>query len=166
MQLATVPLAAHHDRAGFACGNPRLDAYLHRQAGQDTRRDVTNAFVYEGDPRSIVLGYYTLSMTGIEYTSLPERLTGKLPRYELLPGALLGRLAVSRSAQGQGVGTLLLLDAVRRIAQASSDIAAFAVVVDAIDDRAATFYRGFQFEPLHDEPDRLILPLALARKYI
>ena len=166
MSLVTVPLAAYHDRVGFTSGNPTLDIYFQRQAGQDTRRDITNPFVYEGTPTSVVVGYYTLSMTGIGFESMPTRLTRKLPYYGSLPAALLGRLAVAQVAQGHGVGKLLLLDAVRRIAQASIDIAAFAVVVDAIDDRAAAFYRRFQFEPLLDDQNRFILPLAVARKYL
>jgi hypothetical protein len=166
MSLVTVRLAAHHDRPAFTCGNRSLDLYIQRQAGQDIRRDVAQVFVHEGEPSSTILGYYTLSMSGVDIEMISKQTAGKLPRYDVVPAALLGRLAVSMDAQGRGMGKLLLLDAVRRIAELSANIGTFAVVVDAIDERAAVFYRRFQFEPLLDQPSRLLLPLAVARKYI
>jgi ribosomal protein S18 acetylase RimI-like enzyme len=79
-----------------------------------------------------------------------------------VPAALIGRLARDTRVRGQGVGELLVADAVRRILGASRSLAVFAIVVDAKDDRAATFYEGFGFRrfPLH--PGRLFLPVSVA----
>src|ERR1700693_1638983 len=103
-------LGPAHDRGGFSCGVPALDTYLQKQAGQDVRRHVAVAFVATSDGKTIA-GYYTLSQYSVELGVLPEELAGKLPRYPLVPATLIGRLAVSAAFRGQGVGELLLMDA-------------------------------------------------------
>jgi len=98
-------LRSEHDRADFSCGNASLDRYLKEQAGQDLRRACATAFVLvpkRGD--SSILGYYTLSSYGIDVGDLPADVAKKLPRYPLIPATLLGRLAVDRRYQGQGIG--------------------------------------------------------------
>jgi len=111
--LVIEPLAGHHDRAAFSCGIPELDRYLERQAGQDMRRRVAQVFVLTAEGANRVLGFYTLSAVSIDLGSLPEHLARKLPRHPI-PGALIGRLAVDRSAGGRGLGRMLLADAVKR----------------------------------------------------
>ena len=154
------PLGRKHDRSAFSCGDPSLDHYLKEMAGQDARRLVAAPFVAvaANDPRPI-LGYYTLSAFGVDPGSLPAAVARKLPAYPLMPATLLGRLAVDQRYRGQGIGEFLLLDALHRSYVQSSQIAAIAVIVDAIDDRAARFYRHFNFIPLPDRPDRLFLPM-------
>src|ERR1700731_1222371 len=91
-----------HDRSDFSCGNVSLDRYLKEQAGQDLRRACAYCFVLapkRGD--TSILGYYTLSSYGIDVGELPADVAKKLPRYPLIPAALLGRLAVDRRYQGQ-----------------------------------------------------------------
>jgi predicted N-acetyltransferase YhbS len=83
----------------------------------------------------------------------------KLPRYGQLPVTLLGRLAVDRTAKGQGVGEFLLIDALRRCLEAAQQIGAMAVIVDAKDPQAESFYRHFDFLPFQVTPLRLFLPL-------
>ncbi|WDU57855.1 GNAT family N-acetyltransferase [Pseudemcibacter aquimaris] len=153
------PLDKHHNRAAFSCGNEALDRYLQKQASQDIKRNVSRVFILSeaGSPET-VLGFYTLSALSIDVETLPETIKRKLPRHPL-PAALLGRLAVSDSAHGTGIGKLLLADAIKRTMGIQGDMAIYAMVVDAIDDKAVTYYTKFGFTAFEDNPDRLFLPL-------
>lgn len=159
-QLRFEPLAPRHDRAAFSCGNDSLDRYLKEQAGQDARRRVAAPFVLvsPGDLKTI-LGYYTLSAFGIEPGELPPAVARKLPAHSLLPATLIGRLAVDGRHRGQGLGELLLVDALKRALTQSEQIGATSVVVDAIDDRAARFYEHFGFMAFPSRRHRLFLPM-------
>jgi GNAT superfamily N-acetyltransferase len=157
--LVVEPLAAHHDRAAFACGEPALDDYLRRQAAQDVRRRIAQVFVAVGAAPEVVLGYYTLSAASYDKAELPPALAKRLPHYPV-PAAILGRLAVARAQQGRGFGERLLLDAVHRVVRASQALAVHAVVVDAMSEGAAAFYARYGFRPFMSMPRRLFLPLA------
>ena len=158
-RLVVEPLHRRHERKSFNCGLPELDRYLARQAGQDTRRRIARVFVFTANDADTVLGFYTLSALPIDLSSLPEELSRKLPRHPV-PCVLLGRLAVDASMHGQGVGRLLLADAVERVAAASETVAMHAMIVDAATKAAKRFYEGFGFTPLRDAPMRLFLPLG------
>src|SRR5262245_15188449 len=108
------PLGQQHDRAAFVCGSELLDRYLRHQASQDVRRHLAVVFILRTVDSPIVVGYYTLSMSAIEPTSLPAELIPRLPRYPVLPAALIGRLAVDQRYQGQRHSERLLLDALYR----------------------------------------------------
>lgn len=153
------PLGRHHDRAAFSCGAPELDHYLQRQASQDMRRNVAAVFVLQDLEEGRLAGYYTLSATAIGLTELPDELARRLPRYPDLPAVLLGRLALDTRYQGQGLGEMLLMDALARTLTHSQQIAALAVIVDAKDEAAERFYRRYGFEQLVDQPRRLFLPM-------
>lgn len=159
MDLRILPLDREHDRKSFRCGEPSLDEYLRRYAGQDIRRRVNRVFVAVPveAPREIV-AYYSLSAGSLDADALPEAYRRRLPRYPV-PVVLLGRLAVATIHQGQGVGAVLLADALRRVAGASRVMAVYAVVVDALDERAADFYRKLGFIELPSRPGTLFLPL-------
>jgi GNAT superfamily N-acetyltransferase len=157
------PLGPSHDRATFHSGVSELDRYLHEQAGQDARRRTATPFVIADGARSII-GYSTLSAYTVRPHELPEAVARKLPRYPLLPATLLGRLAVSRSHQGQNLGRLLLIDALRRSLRNTSEVASVGVVVDALDDRARAFYMHHEFERLSDHPNRLFIAMAAIEK--
>jgi ribosomal protein S18 acetylase RimI-like enzyme len=149
-------LAAHHDRLSFSCGVDALDRYLHAQAGQDVRRRVSNCFVAVSSERTIA-GYYTLAATGVPLNDLPLEYAKRLPRYPIVPAALVGRLAVDIRFAGKGLGSMLLYDAMARAADAAP--AVFAVIVDAKDDRAAKFYQRFGFRAFASRPMTLYYPL-------
>ena len=159
--LVIEPLARRHERAGFSCGLPELDRYLARQAGQDVRRRIARVFVCTAGDGDAVLGFYTLSALAVDLASLPADLSRKLPRHSV-PCALIGRLAVDRSAQGRGLGRLLLADALKRVVAAGETVAMHALIVDAANDGAKRFYERFGFAPLTDHPLRLFLPLGHA----
>ena len=160
-RLVVEPLGRRHDRVAFSCGLPELDRYLARQAGQDVRRRIARVFVCTAGDADTVLGFYTLSALSIDLGSLPEDLSRKLPRHQV-PCVLLGRLAVDASVHGQGLGRMLLADAVKRVVAASEAVAMHAMIVDAANDDAKRFYEGFGFAPLRDDPMRLFLPLGHA----
>jgi GNAT superfamily N-acetyltransferase len=157
--LVIEPLDSGHDRNSFHCGVISLDDYIRKQARQDVKRRISRVFVAIEESRpSIILGYYTLSTLAIDLNALPQALARKLPRHPL-PAALIGRLAVSQDAQGYGVGKMLLINALKRTLAVSSEIAIYAMVVDAIDERAQRFYEKFGFIPLSSGNRRLFLPL-------
>jgi ribosomal protein S18 acetylase RimI-like enzyme len=146
------------DAAAFHCGKPPLDDYVQKYASQDVRRNVARVFVAtpEEHPRRLA-GYFTLSAGSVACSDLPDALARKLPRYPV-PVALIGRLAVDTSVQGQGVGSILLADACRKVAEAGIILGVAGVIVDAKDTAAAAFYRHFGFAPLPGRADRLMLP--------
>lgn len=159
MDLIITLLSQQHDRASFDCGEPSLNRYLHRYAHQDMKRRVSRIFVATPSDRPHqVVGFYSLSADSVNAAVLPERIRKKLPRYPV-PVARLGRLAVAKSLQGQGLGAILLADALKRTVHASEVIAVYAVVVDALNDHAAAFYEQFGFIRLPNQPLTLFLPL-------
>lgn len=153
------PLGSHHNRAAFACGEETLDRYFHQQAGQEQRRRVAAVYVLFDTEQDAVVGYYTLSATGVQLEGLPPETARKLPRYPVVPAILLGRLAVDTRYRGQGFGELLLLDALAR-AHAADQIGAAAVVVDAKGDAARRFYERYGFQQCVDDPYRLFIFMA------
>jgi GNAT superfamily N-acetyltransferase len=157
------PLGPQHDRASFASGVEPLDRYFRSQAGQDARRNMAAPFVLVLADGAVA-GYYTLAATGVKLIAFPAATTRKLPRYPLVPATLLGRLAVDKVHQGRGHGRFLLADALFRAFR--SEIATFAIIVDAKDDAARRFYERESFLPFPDQPLRLFRPMAdIARLY-
>ncbi len=156
------PLDAQHNRSDFECGVEPLDRYLKQQASQDMRRRIAALFVLVDQDIDSIAGYYTLAATAIRLAELPPEITKKLPKYPLVPATLLGRLAVDQRYQGQGVGSFLLMDALRR--SFNSEIASMAVVVDAKDDKARDFYEHHQFIPFPEQSQRLYLPMTTIAK--
>ena len=144
--------------ADFRCGEGALDEYLHRYARQDVKRGVARVFVATpADLVSEVAGFYTLSAASVAAERLSESLRKKLPRYPV-PAALLGRLFVSERAQGQGLGSILLVDACKRVAAASQTLAVAAIIVDAKSPAAAAFYKHFGFVEFPGQLGRWMLP--------
>lgn len=157
--LVIAPFNPTHDRTGFQCGVEALDRYLKMQAKQDIKRRISRVFVAtKPDNPKTAIGYYTLSTLSIKLNQLPEKLARKLPKHPV-PAALIGRLAVSNAAQGQGVGKMLLADAIKRTLAVSDQIAIYAIVVDAINENAKGFYEQFGFTRISDDSPRLFLPL-------
>jgi ribosomal protein S18 acetylase RimI-like enzyme len=146
-----------HDRSRFNCGAVALDRYLREQVSQDARRRVAACFVALTDQTRIV-GYYTLSTASVPLTDLPASERRKLPRYPAVPAVRMGRLAIDVEFQGQGLGGVLLVDALRRTVR--SEIPAVALIVDAKDEQAAAFYLHHGFIALAQTPLTLFLPLA------
>jgi GNAT superfamily N-acetyltransferase len=150
-------LGPQHDRSTFDSGVEQLDRYFRVQAGQDARKNMAAPFVLVL-PNAAIGGYYTLSATGVNLVELPAQITRKLPRYPLVPATLLGRLAVDRRHQRKGYGRFLVADALFRSVR--SEIASFAVIVDAKDENARRFYARESFLPFPDQPMKLFRPMS------
>ncbi len=146
MALVSEALGDQHDLAGFTSGHPTLDTWLAQHARAAEARRVSRTFVWHhGD--GIVVGYYTLAAHVLVKDQLPRALGRGSP--ERIPAALLARLALDRSLQGQGLGSVALAEALGRVVEATKVVAARFVVVDAIDGNAVRFYEhhGFQRVP-------------------
>ncbi len=146
-----------HDRTTFNSGSEPLDRYLREQVTQDVRRRIAACFVALADGQGIT-GYYTLASASLLLADLPASSGKKLPRYPTVPAVRMGRLAVDLAFKGHGLGGALLADALTRAAR--SEIAAYALMVDAKDETAAAFYRHHGFIALPDATRTLFLPLA------
>ena len=138
-------LRTDHDRAAFSCGVEALDRYFHKQVTQDVRRRATACYVAVDASAAKIPGYYTLAAAGIPLAEMPDHLAKRLPRYPSVPVARLGRLAVDQAYRGRKLGAALLWDAIGRALK--SEIAVFALVVDAKDAQAEAFYRHHGFLP-------------------
>ena len=149
---------AVHRRDEFTCESPELTEFLRTRARKEAKSRTSACFVIVPVADSgRITGFYTLSATTIELEKLPPELTKKLPRYPRLPATLLGRLARAIEFKGQGIGDLLMVDALKRAYENSSIIGSIAVVVDPKDEKAAKFYATFGFQPLDGE--KMFLPM-------
>lgn len=156
---------AVHRRDEFSCESPELTEFLRTRARKEARARASACFVLVpiANPGQIA-GFYTLSATTIELEKLPPDLVKKLPRYPRLPATLLGRLARALPFKGQGIGDLLMVDALKRAYENSSVIGSVAVVVDPKDDHAATFYGTFGFQPLDEQ--KMFLPMKAVPEWL
>ena len=152
-----------HDRSQFDCGVAAINHWLRALAGQYERRDLARTYVAVLPGRSEVLGYYAISNHRVSHEALPADQARGLPPIDV-PVVLLGRLAVDRSVQGQGLGEMLLIDALKRAENLAEQIGLRAVEVEAIDERAGRFYLKYGFMELLDDPHHLFLPMQIIRK--
>ena len=152
-------IARRHNRKNFDCGSLELNQYLERYARQNHESGGAKTFVgvLPSEPTR-VLGYYSISPGSIEFARVPTELTRKLGRYEV-PVFRLGRLAVDRSVQGQGLGGELLLAAGIRALSVAAEVGGVALAIDAKNARAASWYERFGAMRLLDDRLKLILPL-------
>ena len=159
--LEEVPFdSAVHDRPGFDCGVAALNEYLQRFAEQHRRQGVSSVYVLvDSTARSAILGYYTLSAAEVDVFRLAQPDRKKLPRYPL-PCFRMGRLACRTDRQGHGLGKLLLGSAVDRCLKARTQVAAYALIVDAKDEAAKAFYEHHGFRSLADRNLTLYLPVG------
>ncbi|MBS1500963.1 MAG: GNAT family N-acetyltransferase [Bacteroidetes bacterium] len=156
----SILLNSTFNKQKFRCGIEALDNYLHHQAKQDVKRKLTAVFILSGEDFEIK-GYYTLSNDALPRKQIPGDLLKKLPpAYAHLPVTLLGRLAVDKNYQRQGIGELLLIDALKRSYDtAISSVGSMAVVVDPIDEKAKNFYLKYGFISLPDS-GRMFIPMG------
>ena len=155
------PLTGHHDRSAFSCGVEALDTWLKRTALQHQGKGILRTFVavpVAGDDASAreIFGFYALASTFVLTDDLPSTLARRYPRQ--IPATRLGRLAVRHDLQGQGLGRLLLADAVHRARGAAQAVGSAGLFVDAKDAAAASFYAGYGFVACFETPLKLYLP--------
>jgi GNAT superfamily N-acetyltransferase len=158
MGYFSVPLSSLHRKEDFSCGKELLDNYLYRQASQDIKRKLSACFILEGENHA-VKGFYTLSNDSIPAKLLPDEIKKKMPpSYQNLPTTLLGRLAIDKKFSGQGLGELLLLDALKRAFDISNEIGSMAIIVDPLDNEAIKFYKKYGFIELPTS-GKMFLPM-------
>lgn len=151
---------AKHERAGFVSGNDRIDRYFRETVSQDVKRSYAACYLLVERSTGKVAGFYTLSAHSVPLNDVAPELAKKLPRYPSVPVVLIGWMGRDSSFHGEGVGTMLLYDAISRVAKAP--VGAHAICADAIDEVAAAFYRKHQFQPLISRPQSLFLPMKTA----
>ena len=153
------PLKKSHKREQFSCGIEALDSYLKHQASQDMRRKANAVFVLAPtESPETIAGYFTLCAYALSPGTIPEPARKHIPRYPLVSATLIKRLAVSNDFQGQGLGSVLLAEALQKALDNVSVVGSSMVVVDAIDENAVRFYQVHGFIKLADSM-RLILPM-------
>ncbi len=149
-----------HDRAAFSSGNERIDTYFRQTVSQDVKRGYAACYVLVEQAGGKIAGFYTLSSHTIPLTEVPPEMARELPRYPSVPAVLIGWLGRDIAFRGQHVGSMLLADAIARLA--ASPVGAHAICADAIDDAAAAFYATHRFQRFVSRPLSLYLPMKTA----
>ena len=164
MNLSLVAVSRTIAKVPFDCGYSELNEYLRRYAVKNDRLSIGKSFLALTDKGELA-GYFTVSTAQIAADALPEETRSKLPRYPV-PAFRIGKLAVDRDFQGKGVGRWLLTQALLKAVEVSHSAAVFAVLVDAIDEKAKAFYLKYGFIPFEKRPLTLFLPLATIEEAI
>ena len=157
MRFVSEPLTDGHDLSRFSSGKTELDEWLRNSAPHAAAMNTGRTFVWRGKEGQVV-AYFTLAAHLVAREHVPRRASRGSP--QIIPSVLLAKLALDQSPAGQGLGGELLWDALSRVAAASQQVAARLVVVDAIDDKAASFYEHFGFVPLPGNPQRLVQKMS------
>jgi GNAT superfamily N-acetyltransferase len=157
------PIAKRHNRDAFDCGDAALNTFLRRYARQAHELGSAKTFVaVPDDDTTRVIGFYTLSPASVAYARTPDIIKRGLARHDV-PAFRLGRLAVERTVQHQGLGGQLLLAAGRRCLRAAQEVGGVALLIDAKNDTVANWYTSYGALRLLDAPLSLLLPLATVR---
>ena len=155
------PISRKHDRKGFDCGQPDLNDFLARYARQSHESGASKTYVAVDDDGKTIRGFYTLSPAQVDFSFAPEVARpaggGRYP----IGGFRLGRLAVSKAVQGQGLGGQLLIAAARRCIQVSLQVGGSLLLIDAKDQRAADWYKTYGALEIPKAPLSLVLPYAV-----
>jgi GNAT superfamily N-acetyltransferase len=157
-QVPIETIHSSHAVQGFQSTHKALDTYLKRFALRNANANLGRTYVYTEADSTEVLGYYTICATGISRVIIPGH--ESLPRYDVIPAMLLGRLAVTKAAQGRGLGRLLLTDALTQAWGISKIAGVYLVAVDAKDEAARLFYVHMEFLALIDDPLHLFIPMS------
>jgi ribosomal protein S18 acetylase RimI-like enzyme len=164
---------ALHDRDGFSCGAASIDNFLALSAKKQQNAEMVRVRVLLPETGAKVLGFHVLNAHSLAEGETPASLAKKAPRHGRVPVAYLSMIGVDLSVQGRALGEMLLMDALRQIAQASELIGTAAAVLDILNDgnaetsqKRAVFYRRFGFTPFPDDPNRMFLPMNVLRQFI
>ena len=151
-----------HQRADFQCGQQSIDVFLKQYAVKHRHAGISKTMVLPAkDDSSFIFAFYTLSHTEIRREHLPDVLSKKLPRYPI-PVLLIGQLAVNNELQGQGLGQITLVQALKYCLKINRHLPSYAIIVDAIDSNAESFYLQYGFKVLDVDSiklRRLFLPI-------
>jgi GNAT superfamily N-acetyltransferase len=154
LDFAIELLDKKHKRENFDCGEESLNQFLKKYARQNQEKGFGRTFVAILPDKREVLGYYTLSAGSVSFEIIPD----KVPRYPI-PTAHLGRLATDLSMRKQGLGELLLIDALQRVVLVAEKVGIYAVELFALSENAKNFYQKYGFVALNDDDKHLYLPV-------
>lgn len=157
-------LSSDHERESFDCGKELLNSFLKRLANQYRKKNLGQTYVV-ATPDKRVIGYYTISTSRVDFDNVPDDLRRQYPQIPI-PVVLLGRLAVDKAFQSQGIGKTLLVKALRQAGELAETIGIAAVEVHAIDDKARGFYLKYGFTSLTDDQQHLYLPIKTINKLL
>ena len=151
-------LSKAHPRKAFVSKQTDVDDWLQTKAlpHQVKHLSVTKVLL---DKSGAIAGYFTLATGQVDFADLPAEAAKKLPR-RMLPVAVLAWLGVNADRQGQGLGKMLLAQALRDCHEAGRTFAFIAVILDSIDDKSKAFYQHFDFAEFPGRPYRLFLTVA------
>jgi GNAT superfamily N-acetyltransferase len=155
------PIAKKHNRKRFDCGHPELNHFLTSHARQAHESGATKTYVAVNPLDGMtIFGFYTLLPTDIDFEVVPPEARPSGSGRHPLGGFRLARLAVSKSVQGQGLGGALLLSAARRCILASASVGGTMILIDAKDDKAASWYKSYGALAIPKMPLTLVIPYA------
>ncbi|HET8730833.1 MAG TPA: GNAT family N-acetyltransferase [Moraxellaceae bacterium] len=164
-QLGLLPAEILETRKAFDCGQPALNSYLAQTALQHEVRNITRTFC--AVKTDSISGYYSLTNAVVDVSALPPDV---IKRYRLpthaLPVVRLARLAIARQHQRQGLGGILMIDAMRKVVSVSESSGCVGLVVDAKDAAAAQYYRGYGFHPAPENSRLLFMPLPAIKQLL
>ncbi|EBH1514791.1 GNAT family N-acetyltransferase [Salmonella enterica subsp. enterica serovar Pensacola] len=151
-------IAKSHNRMDFDCGDNELNLFLQCHARQNHENGTTKTYLAIDNANTAhIHGFYSVCPASLIYAQVPATLSKGLGRYDV-PVFRLGRLAVDKSMQGQGLGAQLLLSAGKRCIQAALQVGGVALLIDAKNEQVCEWYKGFGAMPLNDQPLSLVLP--------
>ncbi len=160
-----------HDRTAFSCGSDPIDNFLQRTAKKHQKGDFIRVWVAVRPDSPNVIGYYSINSHAIMADDLPKKFTRNAPRHGGIGAAYISTFGVHAKLQGAGIGTLLIADALKRIARLSEEVGIFAVVLDVLDEgdeetrnKRHDFYRRFGFIDFPSHPLRMFLPVKTIRQ--
>lgn len=156
------PLNKHHDIEGFTCGESQLNVFLHKHALANDSAGLGRTFVAVEPGSMRICGYFTMAAGSVRFDTIPDHIKRRLPKYPI-PTAHLAKLGLARDHQSKGLGSALLVEALRRAARASEYVGVYAVDVFALHEQARSFYLKYGFVSLTDNLLHLYLPIATAR---
>ena len=155
-------LSKNHDRKGFDCNNKELNIFLQQTARQHIKKGISRTFVLLDDKTQNITGFFSLTACEICSDRLPAKYAKKYPA--IVPGIKLARLAVSKEKQGKGMGTKLMVNAIKRSIIISEQLGIIGLFVDAKNEDARKFYQKFGFISMVDNSLDLFLPISTLQK--
>ncbi|MEA5534351.1 GNAT family N-acetyltransferase [Crocosphaera sp. XPORK-15E] len=158
-------LSKTHERDSFDCGEVALNQFLQRTARQHIQKGLSRTFVLvDSEQPSLIIGFFTLSLCEVQLECLPPRWAKKYP--SVVPGVKLARLGVSLNWQRQGIGGILLVEAMKRALVIAENAGVIGLFVDAKDVAVKAYYERYGFEGTKENPLLLFLPLSGLKDFI
>jgi GNAT superfamily N-acetyltransferase len=159
-----------HDRAVFDCGEIELNLFLQEQASKHMQVGISKTMVLTDttspiDNKYPICAFYTIAPSSIKRETLPKKLAKKLPYYPV-PVFLIAQLAVNSDYQGKGLGKITLIKALEHLWQINAQMAAYAIIVDCLNNNVKQFYKKYGFETLYEynRTSRMFIPMKVIGK--